>query len=262
MDSTAGPRTDVAHTSSTEESSTGPWVDPDCPDIHEGSVYIDARYDVDSLRFTGRVDGYVFIEWFDGTDLQFLGCLHVVEGGVVIRNNLNLTSLTGLENLSYIGNGFAVNGSPLLETLGGIPPVTTLKVLDVSGNESLLDVDLPDLEDVETLALGMCHDGPSPLLDNPLLQTLDGLSGLKSFDRVVIGSQSALTSISRLHEIAAEGGAFVRPAGPSYITSNPSLPFEQVQVLSDIAMARGHVLHHCDNLGEPDGNACNCEFGE
>lgn len=151
----------------------------------------------------------------------------------------------------------------MLESLGGMPPVTTLESLSILGNESLSDIDLPGLERVEALVFGLCNWEFSTALDNPSLQTLDGLANLQSFDRVVIGSQSALGSISKLHEVAAAGGAFLHStARPSFITSNPSLPFEDVESIRDVATGRGHVLYHCNNLGEPEGNACNCEFGE
>lgn len=262
-DSTAGTTTDPTDTSSTEETSAMPWVDPDCPDVYVGNLFIDARFDVDDLRFTGRVEGSVFVEEFAGPDLEFLGCLHVVDGGFVIRDNANLISLAGLENLGHIGRGLSVSQNPMLETLGGMPPVTALETLGVLGNASLTDVDLPSLERVEALVFGLCGWEFSAALDNPSLQTLDGLANLQSFDRVVIGSQSALGSISRLHEVAGAGGAFLHlTASASFITNNPSLPFDDVESIRDVAAERDRVLYHCNNLGEQETGSCNCEFGE
>jgi hypothetical protein len=243
--------TTMAQSSTEGESSSGPWIDPDCPDIHEGTLTIDGTTDVDALRLTGRVTGNLVVKEFEGQDLEFLACLHVVDWGVAIRDNPNLTSFLGLGSLNHIGGGVWIDGNPILTTTADLGPVAKLGVLDVGGNGSLTALDLPHLEAVDSLLVGECRFSFQPSYDNPMLQTLDGLSGLTSLGEVIIGSQSSLVSIARLHEIAAAGGMH----GDASFNHNPSLPIEDVELL--VQLSNRFVLH-CGNLGESETNACSC----
>lgn len=241
----------------TDDSSTGVWVDPDCPDVHEGDLIVDPMTDIDALRFTGRVNGHLIVDGFDGGDLEFLSCLHIVEDGVGIQSNPNLTSLVGLDNLGYIGTVLSIHDNPDLTSLAGMGPVMKLLAFYVYGNASLASLDLPDLQTLDgDLVLGLCAQHfPEPLGDNPNLETLDGLTSLTSIWNVSILSQSSFASISRLHEIAAAGGL---PASESFVNLNPMLPFEDVELLIQLAGLGEHDLYHCGNLGEPETNGCNC----
>lgn len=72
---------------------------------------------------------------------------------------------------------------------------------------------------------------------------------------MTIGSQSSLSSLSRLHEVAATGG-FHGVNSYSIINRNPMLPFADVELLK--SLANGGTFDHCQNLGEPETNECYC----
>lgn len=239
--------------SSVDESSTGAWVDPACPDVHEGTLYINAMTDVETLRFTGRVNGNLVVEDFEGENLEFLHCLHVVEWGVLIRKNQDLATLAGLNSLSHVGFNLVVRDNPALTSVADLESLTVLAGLGVWGNASLTSLDLPHIEKLDALGIGDCGFSFNPGVDNPSLQTLDGLTGLTTIGEVIIGSQSSLSSIARLHEVAAAGGFSVHD---SHITNNPSLPFGDVELL--MQLADEHTVFHCGNLAEPETNECYC----
>lgn len=256
MSSTASTSSTSDGSSTSDESSTGTWMDPDCPDIHEGDLYIDATTDVDDLRLTGRVNGYIVAENLDGQNLEFLGRLHVVEQSLVIRDNPNLTNLAGLDELHYVGGILNIHDNPALVSLEGVGPVKELLGLAVYGNASLASLDLPELEVLTALRIGVCSNVDfEPLGDNPNLENLDGLSALQMFTNIDIGSQSSLSSIDRLHDIAADGGF---KGGLSHINHNPSLTYEDVELLIQLGGRDAQDLYHCMNLSEPETNDCIC----
>ena len=244
-------------TSDGESSDAGPDADSttgdsECPDVHRGSLTIVDDTDVDALRFTRRVEGDLVIQEYSGPDLTFLGCLQSVGGGLAIQNTPNLADLTGLERLSEIGGSLGVVFNLQLTSLSGLGAVQLAGGLWVAANPSLAALDAPQISGVTSLVLGDCVYEYSALLDNPLLESLDGLSGLTSAAEVIIGSQS-LTSLDRLHEIAAADPSAI---GATTINANPNLPHEEVELLQSLAGGTSHSS--CLNFGEPAGNACYC----
>lgn len=249
----AGSSSSSEPTTGDESDSAAGW--PDCPDVHEGDLSINDETDLGALATTGRVTGGIDVAGYSGPDLQFFSCLHAVEGTVLIRNNPNLTSLSGLENLEEFDGLLWVLRNPSMTSLEGLGEVTSLSGLAITGNDSLLAIDLNQLEELGSLHIGNCPFGPGEgeLADNPNIENLDGLSGLQSVYEVVIGSQSSLVSLGRLHEIAAAGGF---SGSLSTFNYNSSLPYEEIEILEQLS---GYDLYSCGNLGEPERNWCYCD---
>jgi hypothetical protein len=236
--------------SSGSDSNAG-W--PDCPDVHEGDLMINDTTDVDAFALVGHVTGSVRVIGYSGTDLQFLSCLHRVDDYVWISQSPNLQNLTGLGNLDQLG-GLLLRLNPGLTSLDGLGSVETLVSLVIWGNAALVSLDLSQLRHLNLLTIGTCdfnfEQGED--FDNPLLQDLDGLTALESLGGLTISSQSGIVSLGRLHDLAAEGGF---ENYPTIINNNPNLPYEQIELLEELA----GELSSCGNLGEPAGNECYCE---
>lgn len=246
----SGPAT--SSTSDSGEATTGSGI-PGCPDLHVGSLTIDEATDLDALRTLGRVaEGAVRIENLEVPDLEFLECLHAVDYRVEIYGNPGLTSLDGLANLTQAG-ALSLGDNPNLVSLGGASGLTELEVLEIGANSLLPSIDLPGLERIGMLSVGGCT--PLPGADNPALTGLSGLSGVEDLAHVVVGDQSGVVSLAKLHELAASGDNFA-----AWIARNPSLPYAEVEQLLQLASPESSIFS-CGNLGEPKRNSCQCPPG-
>lgn len=143
-----------------------------------GKVVIEDNPELSDLSALAGVEvGSLSVE--EAPKLQVLPPVIVGPGDLFISDNAELTSISALE--STAGVGWArVAGNPKLSSLTGLP---VAKLLDVENNESL--VDLSGLE-VQTVLEQLV------IQDNPLLQSLRGLSGVTSADYVGIYGNAKL----------------------------------------------------------------------
>jgi hypothetical protein len=233
------------------------------------------------LSFNGRTqsclpNGIVFKTQseIDNFSINFPGCT-VIEGGVSLNgttivnlnglsgitainfdlqlaNVPNLTSLSGLENVTSIGRlqiyesgltdltglqslsslqaleiGYAFSNNPSLTSLSGMPHVSSLQGVQIS--QTVLTT-LHGLENITTV-------GGMDIHTNPNLISLDGLNNLVSVDNnLLIRFNPKLASLHGLHNITSVGGDLG-------IWSNPSLTtladFENLNSIGAVSETEG-----------------------
>lgn len=165
------------------------------------------------------------------TTLEGLEKLETISFEIEVRNNTNLESLNGLDNLAFarairiIGNpsitslaglsslarvevDFRIEGSPLLTSLEGLGSLSHVQHLYIRYNDSLFD--LSGLEALQTISVALGINW------NQSLVSLNGLSSLHYIGSVSISGNPALTNILAL----GKAGSF---KGLVSIRNNPSL---------------------------------------
>jgi len=160
----------------------------------------------------GNIEGLASLETVGGDvyiasntmleTLAGLNSLTSIDGNLEIRDNLSLDSLEGLDNLVDGVDEVKINfnkslknlrGPPLLKKVGrleiyynpsleyldGLESLTTVECdLVIRRNASLRSIDLSSLADIGDYD-GYCDYRDLHLLDNPSLESLDGLSSLE-----------------------------------------------------------------------------------
>ena len=157
----------------------------------------------------------------DLTSLSGLSELTSVGGDVVILSNPALTSLTGLENLETIGGNLEI-GNPRFIDFDRNDALVTLTGLDglTSVGGSLMIWDNPGLQSLEGLESLMSLGSDLFIAGNPELATLKGLEGLTAvpgnldlgaFITIIgsdfVGDNPALASLEGLANLASVGGS-------------------------------------------------------
>jgi hypothetical protein len=137
-------------------------------------------------------------------DLNGLDSLDFVGGNSLITAN-GLSSLHGLQKLSYINGKLGIAANHRLENMEGSNSLFHVDGdLSIAANSSLLS--LKGLDSLTSIAGGLYLSWPLPVLPfygNPLLTSLEGLSQLDSIGGILsIFDNDALTSLSGLDGIA------------------------------------------------------------
>lgn len=142
------------------------------------------------------------------TNLNGLGILTSIGGNFKVWGNPALTSLTGLENLDYVGGdlqiGHLLNPNPILDNLMGLEGLTIVGgTLFIYNNPSLIN--LTGLENLDTIG------GQLRILRNDSLTDLTGLTNLTTIGHeLIIGldvfGNHALTSLTGLENLTSIGG--------------------------------------------------------
>ena len=141
-------------------------------------------------------------------DCDVLSSLEGLENITFIGGDLDiygssdvLTNLTGLDNLTTIGGGLIVNQTDALTSLTGLENVTTIQgYLQVSGNESLIN--LTGLDNLISVGENMW------IGENTVLTNLTGLESLVTIGEGFEIYTSSLTSLSGLESLSTIGGSF------------------------------------------------------
>ncbi|MGY3794653.1 T9SS type A sorting domain-containing protein [Aquimarina sp. 433] len=146
-------------------------------------------------------------------DFSGLESLRRVEQNFIITDNLKLRSLTGLENLEYVGEDLSIgrgilgdDGNPLLENLKGLKKLSSVggtfriikanSITDLNGLESLTNID-GSIEICKTKNLSSLSG-----LDNIQNENINGDFIVSSNDGLVsLGDFSSLKSIKKRLEI-------------------------------------------------------------
>ena len=199
-----------------------------------------------------EVDGDVEIHGNDITNLNGLNVLTAIWGnlsiGISSPGNPALTSLTGLDNVTYIGGNLLIWDNDVLTNLTG------LEGLDSIENEfRILDNDaLINLEGME----GLTSIGDFEIHYNNALMSLTGLDGLTSTESLSIMGNDALTSLTGLGNI--DGGSI----NGLYIYTNLALSSCSVQsICVCLASATADIVIYdnspgCNSIEEVD-SLCN-----
>lgn len=224
-----------------------------CPEArwHEGSLVIDDSVDVDALRDIGGVTSNLEVRGTNIlTDLEFLSCLQVVEGGVVIADNVALQRLGGLERLEMIGplhengldssGGLSIVGNQALINLLGLESLDRIGTVWVAGNPNLVSVGLPAVARMRLLELGECdhgssNDSLSEVGDYPLLEYL----------RSVRVSRQSLTSLASLVGLAERGVKFEEAS----FERNHLLSTAEIEAFASTA---GIAVEACENKDDEE----------
>ncbi|MEZ4955021.1 MAG: CARDB domain-containing protein [Saprospiraceae bacterium] len=229
------------------------------PVICTGDVILESQAEVDAFPGCEIIEGQLVIEGGDISDLTPLSSLKEIRKVLVIRNNSNLLTLNGLNNLTTIG-GLAVVNNPLLKNLlplsnvnsDDLSPLVFQKnkaMIDLKGLEGITGVqylsisensNLTTLEGLNNLAIGKSDFLVS---QNPALENLNGLNSLHTTKDVTgIHNNDVLADISALSQL---NSVFVLA-----INSNPSLTnLSGLENLSDvwtIAITGNDALENLD----------------
>jgi hypothetical protein len=148
--------------------------------VHVGDLTLSTQAQVDAFNFT-EVTGILFIN--DGpsgniTNLNGLSELTKIGHGLLITDNRFLTDISGLQNLTSVGeaggaSGLFITDNNILTTLNGLSNLTWVRNLSIG--------------------------------DNPMLTSIAALSNLTHLTHVSIKNNDALTSIDALFQVTSTG---------------------------------------------------------
>jgi hypothetical protein len=202
--------------------------------VWEGDYTISDSDDIAVLSGFTEVTGDLTI--FDlGDDLTSLSGLEnitSVGGNLKIGGNHALTSLSGLENITSVGGYLAIAGNDALTSLSGLENITSVVgYLAIAGNDALTS--LSELENITSVG------GYLVIAWNDALTSLSGLNNITSVGgELSIDSNPSLTSLSGLENLSNVGGNL-------WITNNHSL--NDVCALYDVNLT-GNNLYIYDNI--------------
>ncbi len=167
------------------------------------------------------------------TSLTGLGSLTAVaRGDVRIQGNPELTSLTGLEKLTRIGELFVINNAKIT-SIAALSSVNSIGFgVEIASN--------PELTSLTGLGrVGEIRNGDLFIRNNPKLINLVGLSGLRVIGgRLLISSNRDLTSLTGIDNLSEIGN--VETNAGMLITENPNLT--SIAALSRVGVIGGQVL--------------------
>lgn len=207
-----------------------------------------------------EIEGNVIINGSDISNLNGLNVLTSIGYNLVIGSisqsgmNPNLTSLTGLDNVTFIGGNLYIQNNLVLENLAGLGALTTVtKKFIVSDNSVLEDLSginnlttvgkefsiqdnfaLASLSGLENLA---SVGGDLIILNNDYLTDISGLAGLTILNgQLIIMNNNSLTSLEGLENVVADSitGVMIR--------NNPSLSDCQLQSICSYLSNPGGIV--------------------
>lgn len=221
------------------------------------SLMIRTAADVEAARDIGRVSGEVSIFMDPGevgpSDLSFLGCLEGAES-LRISEAPELLTTAGAAKLTELGS-LRVWEADRLERIEGFDGVEDIEKIYVYDLPTLVSIDLPHVEHVGRMEIGMC--GPYPL--NPALTEIGPFESLRTMEAVLVMGNGALTSLSLLKSLHLNGAPPLRTIS---IAQNPKL--SQVDIdrdLTALGAAPYDIEGGCGNLGSKI-ETCTCPWGE
>ncbi|MFO7615360.1 MAG: leucine-rich repeat protein [Bacteroidales bacterium] len=182
----------------------------DIPCLPYGNYYFSTQSDVDSFQVVfpscTELQGNVIINGIDITDLSGLENVTSIGGNLSIDYNISLTTLTGLENLTIIGGTLSIRTNNSLTSLTGLENLTSIGGdLWIRYNNSITT--MMGLENIASIGGGLIVHG------NDSLTCLTGLENLTVIgDDLQIGSyygssgNPALTCLTGLDNLTFIGG--------------------------------------------------------
>src|SRR5690606_31949250 len=140
-----------------------------CPD---GDIYISSQQDLDdyvaNYPLCPIINGSLFIEESDISDLSGLNNIATITGDLYISGNQQLTTLNGLSSLETIGGGLFIWGNDNLQDVDGLSSLNTI------GGALYIDTN-PALQNLEGLN-SLVTIGEDLVIGYTGLINLDGLS--------------------------------------------------------------------------------------
>ncbi len=164
-------------------------------------ITFNTQAEIDSFQFhypnCNQIEGWVTINGSGITNLNGLSVLYSLRDLEI--SNTSLTSLTGLNNVTYIFNGIEINNNDVLTTLTGLDNLISLGSggqLEIRNNDSL--VNLSGLENITVI------DSWLEIENNKSLISLTGLDNILSIrGHVRIINNISLTNIDALDNISS-----------------------------------------------------------
>jgi hypothetical protein len=170
-----------------------------------GDYWINSSYDIDALSGYDEVTGNLFIVDSDLTSFSGLENLTSVGGDLVVDSNPFLTNLDGLRHISSLGGNLIIWENTSLASLNGFLShhITSLNGdLIIGENDSLTS--LNGLENITRVGYRV------DIFSNETLTSLSGLGNLTSVDGGLdIKGNSSLTSLTGLENLIGVGGDLV-----------------------------------------------------
>ncbi len=185
------------------------------------------------------VEGDIEITGDDITNLDSLEVLTAIDGDLFIGYSTALTSITGLANVTYIGQTTRIYMNSALTSLSGLDNIVAIgQNLRITNNDVLSDISaLSNLTTVgENLRIYM----------NPALTTLSGLDNVNSVgDNLRITNNIALTNISALSSITSIAGELAIDNNDALV-SLVGLDNIDAESITDLVVRNNMLLSTCD----------------
>ena len=210
--------------------------------VHVGftqPTYINTQEQIDSFQvnYPGVTElSSLFIVGSEITNLEGLSVITTIYNFLTIEQCYNLTSLSGLQNLSYLGItaglawGLHITDNSSLKNMNGLDNLSTIAGrLEITFNDSLTS--LLGLENLQTVGDGLFIE------NNPSLKSLSGLSNLSTvgMDGIKIYNNDQLTNLFGLENI---NGSEV----------------EYLLIADNDTLSNCHAQSVCDYLISPNGS--------
>ena len=158
---------------------------PDCTEL-KGTLYIKYSQvlNLDGLSHITRIDGNLIFRYADSIrDLTALSNLEYIGGSLILDDNKNFESLAGLEKLTSIGRDIDIEFNPKLTNIDALSNISSVGANNTSTifNSEILFVNNALLSSISGLS-GLSKTPNLYLKDNPSLTTLYGLHNVETID--------------------------------------------------------------------------------
>ncbi|CAL2082421.1 exported hypothetical protein [Tenacibaculum sp. 190524A05c] len=191
---------------------------PDCTAI-TGNLVISSASVTDISGLNNKiknVTGLLSISSTSLTNLNGLQGIETIGSSFTVNNNDSLSTLAALSNLTSVGNGLNITGNDAITTLSGIENISTVASIKVTSNYALADIsvfshltnvnfdisvgynNLTDLQGLHNLITVK-----NLTITEPNLPNLNDLDKLRTVDRLIVQSNSIITSLEGLENITS-----------------------------------------------------------
>lgn len=168
-----------------------------CSSIYNGNLTLSTQAEVNAFNYT-EITGFLFISGNDITDLTPLNSLTAV-GRLGIGSNPALTSLSGLDNLTFVGDELDISSNPVLTSLSGLDNLTNVGLLWITNNPALTS--LSGLNNLTIVGYSFV------ISKNDALASLAGLDNLTGVgENLEIGNNTSLASFCSLYLLLSSSG--------------------------------------------------------
>lgn len=210
---------------------------------YEGSITLTTQEEVDDFALLGynEVTGDVTIDDNGSNSITSLANFEYLTkiGGTFIITNTQLTSLQGLDNLTFIGDRLTISTNNSLTALTGLDKLTAIEgnYITITSNSSLSS--LTGLEKMTSIK------GQLYISYNHSLTSLAGLDNITSIERaLVIHQNHGLISLSGLNQLTSVGNSLYL-SGSSYstdgLTITTNIKLTSLTGLENLTSIRGDL---------------------
>ncbi len=236
-----------------------------------GNYYFNNQAQIDNFQINypncTDIEGDVIIKWSDINNLNGLIALTSISGSLQIGDiwddhNPYLISLSGLNNLSYIGDGLGIYRNSALTSLTGLENLNTIEGSLAIGHDitSWGPGGNPSLNNISALSNLSDLKGSLTIAENDLLTSLYGLHGLDSIGGYIwIEGNDTLSSLADLENLSVIGGslAIIRSPELTNLTGLDNIDAGTISGLSinhNSSLSTCEVQSICSYLAAPNGD--------